>query len=451
MIKADILKLLSDFISIQSVSTDSNRHGEILKTVDFLKNKLKTMGFEVKVIGKDDPSPLIIGIYHLGSRRDQAGKRQTIGIYGHYDVQPEDPVKEWKSPPFRLTTKDGRIYGRGVADNKGHVIQNLVSIKRLIETNKLTNNIVFILEGEEEIGSTNFEKYSLEAKDILSKANVFYLTDTGMFRKNIPQIFYGLRGLVYFELTIETGTKDLHSGLWGNRVLNPPLVASQLFAKMKDDKTGRVLIPGFYDDVRTSSKRERGLLRAIARTDQGQIKEAGVYKMLSLDKKQPYLSAKIYPSLDINGFISGYTGEGLKTVIPSKATVKFSCRLVESQTPDKIEKLMNEFIAKNLPEGVKYDLKVLSKDHPFYTDIDNPYVKKTAEILANFFGNETRFNRSGGSIAAAEVLQKLFQKPVILTGFTLPDDSIHSANENFNEEMFFKGIEVLEIIYSQVV
>src|SRR3989338_852118 len=374
MIKADILKLLSDFISIQSVSTDSNRHGEILKTVDFLKNKLKTMGFEVKVIGKDDPSPLIIGIYHLGSRRDQAGKRQTIGIYGHYDVQPEDPVKEWKSPPFRLTTKDGRIYGRGVADNKGHVIQNLVSIKRLIETNKLTNNIVFILEGEEEIGSTNFEKYSLEAKDILSKANVFYLTDTGMFRKNIPQIFYGLRGLVYFELTIETGKKDLHSGLWGNLVLNPAQVASQLFARMKDEKNGKVLIPGFYDKVRTISADERKLLKAVARTKKGQTKETETYKLVSLDKKQPYLSAKIYHSLDINGFISGYSGEGVKTVIPRKATVKFSCRLVENQNPERIAELVRDFVKNTLPEGVKYDLKILSKDHAFYTDINNPYV-----------------------------------------------------------------------------
>lgn len=449
MNKAEILKLFSDLISIQSVSADSKRRSEILKAVDFLKNKLKEIGFKIQLIGKGDSPPLILGIYHLDNDRGLDGKRQTIGIYGHYDVQPEDPVDEWKTSPFKLVIKNGKMYGRGVADNKGHVIQNLVSINQLIKTKKLTNNIVFILEGEEETGSMHFEDYVKKIKDILSRVDVFYVTDVGMYRKNIPQIFFGLRGLVYFELTIEIGIKDLHSGLWGNRVLNPAQVAGQLFSKMKDEKTGRVLIPGFYNDVRSISKEERKLLEAVARTDEGQIKEAGVYKILSLDKKQPYLSAKIYPSLDINGFVSGYAGEGAKTIIPRQAVVKFSCRLVEQQNPEKIEILVRDFIAKNLPEGVKYDLKILSKDHPFYTEINNRYVKKTAEILAGFFGNETRFNRTGGSIPAAEILQRLYKKPIILTGFTLPDDNLHSPNENFDEEMFLKGIEALEKIYSQ--
>jgi len=450
MSKAEILKLLSDSISIQSVSVDSKRRGEILKAVDFLMKHLKLMGCEVRLIKKENFPPLVLGIYHINTDRYQYGKRETIGIYGHYDVQPEDPVDEWRSPPFKLTLRNGKIYGRGVADNKGHVIQNLISIKHLIKENKLKNNIVFILEGEEETGSISLEEYVKEAKDILAKVDVFYVTDTGMYRKNIPQIFFGLRGLVYFELIIETGIKDLHSGLWGNRVLNPAQVASQLFAKMKDERTGRVLIPGFYDEVRAISKEERKLLTAVARTDEGQIKEAGVYKLLSLDKKQPYLSAKIYPSLDINGFISGYTGEGAKTVIPRKAVIKFSCRLVENQNPENIENLVKEFITNNLTKGVKYDLKILSKDHPFYTNTNNQFVKKTAEILTGFFGNKTRFNRSGGSIPAAEVLQRFYKKPIILTGFTLPDDNIHSPNENFDEEMFFRGIECLKIIYSKI-
>src|SRR3989338_6944339 len=443
MNKAEILKLFSDLISIQSVSADSKRRSEILKAVDLLKNKLKEIGFKIKLIGKGDSPPLILGTYHLDHDRCLDGKVQTIGIYGHYDVQPEDPVKEWRTPPFNLTVRGGKIYGRGAADNKGHIIQNFTSIKRLIEVKKLKSDIVFILEGEEETGSVHLEEFVKKAKDILSKVEVFYLTDTGMYRKNMPQIFFGLRGLVYFELTIETGTKDLHSGLWGNRVLNPAQVASQLFAKMKDGKNERVLIPGFYNEVRSISKKERKLLEAVARTDEGQIKEAGVYKILSLDKKQPYLSAKIYPSLDINGFVSGYTGEGAKTIIPRQAVVKFSCRLVEQQNPEKTEILVRDFIAKNLPEGGKYGLKILSKDHPFYTEINNRYVKKTAEILSDFFGNETRFNRTGGSIPAAEILQRLYKKPIILTGFTLPDDSIHSPNENFDEEMFWKGIEAL--------
>ena len=349
MSKAEVLKLLSDFISIQSVSADSKRRSEIFKAVDFLENILKELGFEVKLIKKENFPPLVLGIYHIDADRYQYGKRETIGIYGHYDVQPEDPVGEWSSPPFKLILNKGKMFGRGVADNKGHVIQNFASIKHLIETKKLRNNIVFILEGEEETGSVNFENYVSKAKDILSKVGVFYLTDVGMHDKNLPQIIYGLRGLLYFELELDIGIKDLHSGIYGNRVLNPAQILANLFAKMKDEKTGRILIPNFYSKVKKLSLEERDLLRKARRSDEDEKKEAGVYEVLSLDNHQPYLSSKVYPSLDINGIISGYTGEGAKTIIPRKALVKFSLRLVNDQDPDEIETLVKKFIANNLP------------------------------------------------------------------------------------------------------
>ena len=448
MDKGVILKLLSDFIAIQSVSAHQERKSQIQKAASFLSSELEKLKFEVRLLKNGDAPPLILGTHYLSHDRG-IDNSKTIGIYGHYDVQPEDPVGEWKTQPFRLTTKSGKLYGRGVADNKGHVIQNLTSIKRLIEVNKLKNNIIFILEGEEETGSVNFENYVSEAKEILSKVDVFYLTDVGMFRRNIPQIFYALRGLVYFELSLETGSRDLHSGIWGNRVSNPVQIAAHLFAKMKDEKTGKILIPGFYDNVRKIPEKERSLLRDVARSDAQQLKDAGVYELVSLDKKQPYLSTKIYPSLDINGFISGYGEDGAKTVIPRKAIIKFSCRLVERQNPDKIEISVKNFVRNNLPKGVKYNLRVLSKNYPFYTDLNNPLVKKSAAILTRHFGNKSLFNRSGGSIPAAEILQRRFKKPIILTGFTLPDDNIHSPNENFDAEMFWKGIGALEKIYSQ--
>jgi len=448
MDKSKVLELLSKFISIQSVSADSKRRKEITKAVDFLKNQFKEMGVDVKIIQKGQSPPLILGIYHSDHGRDLNGNRKTIGIYGHYDIQPEDPVDEWESPPFELTIKDGKLYGRGVADNKGHVIQNLTSIKHLIKVNKLKNNIVFIFEGEEEVGSDNFENYVKEAKDILSRVDVFYVTDTGMYKKNIPQIFYGLRGLVYFELEVDIGNKDLHSGIYGNRVLNPVQILAHLLAKMKDEKTNKVLIPGFYNEVRSITQDERNNFKSFARSDEEEKKTAGVYKMISLDKDQAYLSSKFYPSLDVNGIVSGHTREGAKTIIPRKATLKFSCRLVENQHPDKIKNLVGTFIKNNLPKGTKHQLKVLFKDHPFYTDSNNNYIKKTADILQNYFGNKTLLNRSGGSIPAAEILQRLYKKPIILTGFTLPDDNIHSPNENFDEEMFWKGIEALKLIYS---
>lgn len=448
MDKRTTLKLLSDFVSIQSVSADTKRLGQILKAVDFLTNELKKMKFTVRLIKKGTSPPLIVATYLVNDRvEDKRGK--TIGIYGHYDVQSEDPKEEWKTHPFQLIQRRGKLYGRGVADSKGHIVQNITAIKELLTNDVLTNNIIFILEGEEEVASEHFEDYVRSLTSVLADVDVFYIVDMGMYKKNIPQLMYGLRGLIYFELEAEIGERDLHSGLYGNRVYNPVQIVADLFAKMKDVKTQKVLIPEFYDKVRKISKDERVLLSKVSQTDMEQKNEAGVYDLVTLEKDQPYLSTKIYPSLDINGMISGYTGEGEKTIIPRKAMVKFSCRLVEFQDPHKVEKIVSTYIANNISPGARYTLKILSKTSPFYTDIKNPYAKKTAKILTNIFGNKTLFNRSGGTVGAAEVLQRVFKKPVLPLGFILPDANIHSPNENFDEEMFWKGIEALKKIYSQ--
>jgi len=470
MDRRKILKQLAEFISIQSVSTDPARFSEIKKAVEFLKKELENLGFKVLIFEKRKFPPLIVAIYYLGNDRDRDGKAKTIGIYGHYDVQPEDPLDQWASPPFKLTGRGGKLYGRGVADNKGHIIQNLASINpptlklrrasqltRLhryakhcgqADTKKLKNNIVFILEGEEEIGSKHFEEYVKKAKNILSAVDVFYLTDMGMVNKTFPQIFYGLRGLVYFELTIKIGEHDVHSGTYGNRVLNTAQVLADLMIKIKSVDSNKIKIPHFYDDCRKVLKEEKDLLRKTVRDVDDLARNAAVYQIVKFDNIHPLLASKIYPSFDINGFSCGYQGPGSKTIIPASATAKFSFRLVEYQDPDKIEKLVKEFIKENIPEGVKYTLKTFSKTTPFYSDINNQYVNKTASILKEVFGRKTLFNRSGGTIAAAEVLQRLFKKPIILTGFTLPDSKIHAPNENFDEELFWKGLEALEKIYS---
>jgi len=441
MTKTQIINFFSDFVKIQSVSTDKKRFLEIKKAVSFLKDFLLKLGFLVKVLEKEKAPPLILATLVFDK------KAKTIGIYGHYDVQPEDPVSEWQTPPFLLTQKDGKFYGRGVADNKGHIVQNLFAIKKLIEEKKLKNNIVFILEGEEETGSIHFEDYVKEAKDILSKVDVFYLTDTGMHQKNAPQIFYGLRGIIYFELTVKIGERDLHSGVYGNRVYNPINVLADMIGKIKDIKTGKIQIPQFYEKVRKISKDELLLLKKTLKSDEEEKKEAAVFSLTEIDGFGS-LSSKIFPSFDCHGIISGFTQEGQKTVIPKEAKVKFSFRLVEHQNPNEIEKLVFDFVKKSLPKEVKWELRCLSKSAPFYTDVNNLWVKKTASVLKDIFGNEVVFNRSGGSIPAAEILQRLYKKPIILTGFTLPDDNIHAPNENFDEEMFFKGVEALEKIYS---
>ena len=403
-------KLFSDFISIQSVSTDPSRHSEILKAVGFLKKELKSIGFEVKTYQKDNCPPLIIGICKPASAKAPARRGKTLGIYAHYDVQPEDPIGEWESPPFNLTSRNGKLFGRGVADDKGHIVQTLVAIRRMVETQNLVSlqNIVLILEGEEEVGSQNFEYLINQAKQDLKKINVFYVLDMGMETGDQPEIFYELKGLIGFDIEVRTNKQDLHSGVYGNKVENPIQILSELFSKIKDSRKKKILIPRFYEKVMSS----------------------------------------LNPSFDIHGISGGYNGQGGKTIIPAKASAKFSFRLVENQTPDEIEKIVTDFIRENIPKGVEYTLKTLGKLNPFYADINNKYVKETDKIFTEIFGKKTLFKRSGGSIGATSTLAKIFKKPLILTGFTLSDCNIHSPNENVDEEMFEKGIKALERIFS---
>ncbi len=444
MNKQLVQKDLDEFISIQSVSTDSTRFSEILMAVDFLNQKLSSLGFMVKVIEHDQHPPLII------AERIISKRKRTIGIYGHYDVQPEDPADEWKSEPFKLTLREGKFFARGVADDKGHIIQNIAAIESLIEEKGLYSNVIFILEGEEECGSVYLEEFVASQKAALSKIDVFFITDTGMFAKWAPQIFYALRGLVYFEITVKIGDRDLHSGVYGNRVFNPIQVLTDLFAKMKDINTGKILIPGFYDNMRKIPKHELELLEKTEVSPKDLEKEAGVYRVVAHNDTPPYLASKILPSLDVHGIQGGYTSPGVKTVIPRQASAKFSCRIVENQDPQEVVKLIQRFIKDTIPVGVTYDLTVHSAEGSFYTSLDNEYAKKTAAILAEHFGHETMFNRSGGSIPAAEIMQRLFKKPVILSGFTLPDENMHSPNENFDEEMFWEGIDALKKIYGSI-
>jgi acetylornithine deacetylase/succinyl-diaminopimelate desuccinylase-like protein len=422
--KSKSLKLLTDFVSIQSVSTDKSRHGQILKAAEFLKKEIKSLGFDVKTYQKDNCPPLIIAkpsfatSFAKASKVKKATEGKVIGVYAHYDVQPEDPIEQWDSPPFKLTARNGKLFGRGVADDKGHIIQTLEAIRRLVETrhaSSLQNNIVLIFEGEEEVGSKNFEYLVGQAKPSFAKAtegkkdiDVFYVLDMGMETSDQPEIFYGLKGLIGFGIEVRANKQDLHSGVYGNKADNPIQILAELFSKIKDSRTNKILIPHFYDKVKSS----------------------------------------LHPSFDIHGITGGYAGDGIKTIIPAIASAKFSFRLVEDQTPDEIEKLVSDFIKDNLPKGIKYILKTSGKLDPFCTDINNKYAKATDKIFTEIFGKKTIFSRSGGSIGAVATLSKLFNKPLILTGFTLADCNIHAPNENIDEEMFWKGIEALEKVFS---
>jgi acetylornithine deacetylase/succinyl-diaminopimelate desuccinylase-like protein len=427
---------LKQLVSIQSVSTDPKGKNEMTKAAEYLKKELVAIGMDVALIEVDGCPPLVVG------KKTVSKSAKTIGVYAHYDVQPEDPVDKWESPPFELTHRGNKLFGRGVADDKMHIVQSIMAVKNLVDKNLLKNNIIFVFEGEEERESDHFEDLVSKANSDLSKADVFYILDVGMKARNIPQIFYGLRGIGTFTLEIKAGTTDLHSGVYGNRVINPAQVAAELFSKMKDPK-GRVLIPGFYDNVKKFSNEEIAALSKYVTDPAEERKNAGVKEMAA-----GFLESKIKPSLEINGISSGYTGIGFKTIIPAAAIVKFSVRSVEHQVSHEIEVSVKKFVAENMPKGVDYELETDGISDPFYTDFKNDYANKTAKILGEVFGNECLFNRSGGSIAAAEILQRMFAKPIILTGFTLPDENIHAPNENIDIEMFDKGITALEKIFS---
>ena len=464
MNKKQIIQEFSQFISIPSVSSDPKRASCMKETVDFLSKKLTSLGFDVQLLQNGhDPATIF-------AKRNGSTEGKTIGIYGHYDVQPEDPVGEWDTEPFNLTQKNSRFYGRGTADNKGQIIQNIAAIEELISIQSLKNTIVFLIEGEEETGSEHFASYIETLKKELMKVDVFFITDVEMYKKNIPMIIYALRGLIYFEISVTVGLHDMHSGVYGNAVPNPAQILCDLFAQMKDVSTGEVQIPGFYDDIRNINDKEKALLMKNTISDDEFQKNAGAFSLTSLRNVPPYLAPKLFPSLDIHGITSGFTGEGPKTIIPAKARAKFSCRLVEHQDVKKMEKRIKAYIfdyfearhhfsSRRHPKGPttlirkkmsspQIEIKTYSYDNPFYCSMSDPFLQKTAKILSEHFGHETVFMREGGSIPAAEIIQRVLGKPVLLTGFVLPDANLHAPNENFDEDMFWEGIEVLGKIYS---
>ncbi|MBN2094630.1 MAG: M20/M25/M40 family metallo-hydrolase [Candidatus Aenigmarchaeota archaeon] len=445
MNKKKVISEFSELVSIQSVSPDPKRFRELLEAAEFLSEKLKSLGFFVKKYGGEKAPPLLVAKLEASQNQKKA---RTVGIYGHYDVQPEDPLGEWKTPPFKLSKSKGRFWGRGVSDNKGPIIQNLAAVENLIERKELNSNTIIVIEGEEESGSAHFEKFLKKALPTVSKADAFYVTDVEMQHNCTPQIFYALRGLVYFELQIKTGKKDLHSGTYGNAVLNPAQALCEILSRMKCSKTGLINIPGFYKELKKVSPKESRLLRKTFHRAK-EKEEAEVFEMCYSDKKEPHLSSKARPSMDINGIFSGYTGEGAKTIIPHSATAKFSFRLVERQTPERMEKLVRRFVEKNVPKEARFKLELLGKAAPFYTPPNSPFIKSTARVLSEVFGKETLLNRDGASIPAAEILQRLLKKPVILTGFANPGCNMHAPNENFSEINFWKGIDALERIYSR--
>lgn len=432
-----ILKDLFTFLRIPSVSTLSEHKKDVAQAASWLVDYFSTLGLTAGLV-ETSGHPLVYGNWQ------KMPNQPTVLFYGHYDVQPPDPLDGWETPPFAPAIRDGKLFARGAADNKGQLFINLGAVKELLALErKLPVNVAFVVEGEEEIGSPNFaEGMAKVSKKI--KADAALVTDVGMPKAGHPVLIYGLRGIVYFELTLTGPNHDLHSGTYGGMVQNPAAVLVKILHELKDD-CGRVKAPGFYNEVLVPTESEKETLAKVPRTEEDEKDEAGVDVLIFEPGFTPRESAKIRPSLEINGIQSGFTGEGAKTIIPAKASAKFSIRLVPNQNPKQVSKEIIKYVESLCPAGVSCEVEVLTSSPAVMVDPQSDFAKIVGESLEVFFGRPPVLNRLGGSVPAAGVLAGM-GLPVIITGFTLPDDRIHAPNENLDLPHFYKGIEVIKEI-----
>lgn len=429
------LSELKNFLAIPSISTEPNRASDIQKAADFLVNKLNSLGFLNAQSFQTKRHPIVYAEWPY------AGKdAPTLLIYGHYDVQPPDPLDEWHSGPFEPVINDEYLIARGSSDMKGQILACIFAIESVLKTTKLPINIKFLLEGEEEIGSPSLDDFMLTHKDML-RADFVLNPDAGMIAPDKPTIVYGLRGMAYVELKIFGPKHDLHSGLFGGVVANPAIVLSEFIAKLHDDQ-GRVTLPGFYDNVRALNPLEKEKIASTGITDQDYLDLTGVPKLHGEVGFTPLERVGARPTLDVNGIYSGFIGEGSKTIIPAYAKAKISCRLVPDQNPDVVYKAFAQFCKEHIPETVKYEI-INMHGAPAYLAENAPGTKNLVDAYTAIWGTNVAYKREGGSVPVATSMKNILGVDSLLTGFGLPDDQIHSPNERLHLPTWNRGVQAL--------
>lgn len=425
---------LKDFLKIPSISTNPENKNDVRKCAEYVRDHMKIIGLENIKIFETPGHPIVYGEYL------KAGKdKPTILIYGHYDVQPVDPLNLWTTPPFEPDIRGDNIFARGSADDKGQVFIHFKSIQSHLETNKsLPVNVKVLIEGEEEIGSVNLDKFIESNKDLL-KCDYVVVSDTAMFDHEVPSICYGLRGLAYMQVEVTGPNRDLHSGSFGGAVDNPVNALARIICKLKDDK-GKILIDGFYDDVLDLTPKEREEYAKLPFDEKKYKKGLEINELFGEEGYTTLERASARPTLDCNGIWGGFQGDGAKTVLPSKAGAKISMRLVPNQEPKKIEKLFTEYVKKISPGTVKVQVKSLHGGNGAITPLDSPAMDAAVEALKKGFDKTPLFTREGGSIPVVNTFQTLLNAPVILLGFGLPDENAHSPDEHLNLKNFQRGI-----------
>ena len=427
---------LKEFVSIPSISTDPSARENMVSAATWLVNKLEAMGFSNAAIHPTKGHPVVYGeLLAAGT------SRPTALIYGHYDVQPAEPVELWSIPPFDPAVQGDYLYGRGASDMKGQVLTTLKAIEALLNNGGLNINIKFLVEGEEEIGSPHLKDFIAAHKDLLS-CDFAINPDTGMLAADIPTITYGLRGMAYFELRITGPAQDLHSGLFGGAVHNPAQVLCELIAGMHDTQ-GRVALPGFYDSVRELSREERDELSRIPVTEQLLLQQTGAPQFYGEAGYTLVERIGARPTLEVNGLLAGFTGEGSKTVLPARAMAKISMRLVPDQDPVEVEKQLHQYLRDKAPPTVRWEVLTLAGGKPSITNIHHPAVIALSEALEQTWGKPVVYRREGGSVPVVAQMQEILGVESVLTGFGLPDDNLHAPNERIHLPTFYNGIEAI--------
>jgi acetylornithine deacetylase/succinyl-diaminopimelate desuccinylase-like protein len=437
------LEELKTLLAIPSISALPEHAADVKRCADWCVEEMGRIGLQnVRLI--DTPGhPVVYGDW-LG-----APDAPTLLFYGHYDVQPVDPLDLWESPPFDATIRDGEIYARGAADDKGQVFMHFKAVEaHLTQNGRLPVNMKFLLEGEEEVGSTNLDDFVRAHRDEL-KADVVVISDSPMFDRGIPSICYGLRGLVYFQIDLRGSSTDLHSGSFGGAVANPAFVLAQMIARMKD-RSGRVRIPGFYDDVMPLREEERHAWAQLPFNEKKYRREFGIPRLFGETDYTTLERTWARPTLEINGLMSGFTGEGAKTVLPAVAMAKISMRLVPNQHPDTIADLFEAHVRTLAPKTVEMKITRMHGGKPWMTPFDNAFVQAAGRAIEKGFGRTPVFTREGGSIPVVSTFEEELGVPSVLFGVGLPDENAHAPNERLDLSNFHNGIIASAFLYEEI-
>ncbi|MFQ6608300.1 MAG: dipeptidase [Fidelibacterota bacterium] len=437
------IKELEEFVKIPSISSSSEHTADIHRCADFLRDQMHRIGLKRTEVIATSGNPIVYGEWL------EAEGKPTILIYGHYDVQPVDPLELWVSPPFEPQIRAGRLYGRGTVDDKGQIYIHLKAIESWLAVHdRLPLNIKFIAEGEEEVGSTNLGEFLAHNYQLL-KTDITVISDTPMFKKGMPSICYGLRGLAYYQLNIRGSKQDLHSGSFGGVVKNPIQALAEIIAQFKDDN-GRITIPGFYDDVIPIGPEERENLSKLPFDEEVFRREVGAPALSGEDGYSILENLWVRPTLDVCGIWGGFQEEGAKTIIPAEAHAKVSMRLVPNQTPEQIGKLFEKYIQEIAPPEVEVVVESLHGGDGFITDVTHPAFNAVKIALRKGFGKETVFIREGGSIPFVQTMSETLQVPCLLIGFGLPDENAHAPNEWLDLENYHLGILSSVYLYDEL-